>query len=66
MQEDKKSAVFHTLDCSPTCEKYQDRFTTQISQKNEIFEGTSIKPILKISRAENERFNSTAHKIPYI
>ena len=50
----------------PLVKKYQDRFTTQISQKNGIFEGTPIKPILKDFRAENERSQSTAHIIPYI
>ena len=33
-------AVFHTSDLSPTCDKYLDMLTTDISQKNEIFEGT--------------------------
>ena len=38
--------------------------TTKISQKSGILERTPIKPILKIFRAENKRFHSTAHNHP--
>ena len=46
--------------------KFQDKLTTQISQKKGMFEGTPIKSILKDFGADNERFHSTAHIIPSI
>ena len=52
-------------DINPTCKKYQDRLTTQTSQKNGIFEGTPLKPILKEIRAKSESFHSMVHIIPY-
>ena len=52
-----------TPDSSPICEKYAYSLTRHISQKNEIFEGSPMKPILKDFRAHNVRFHSTAHII---
>ena len=40
--------------------------TTQISQKNGIYEIYPYKGDFKDFRAENKRFQSTAHIIPYI
>ena len=50
----------------PLVKKYQHMLTTKISQKSGILERTPRKPILKIFRAENKRFHSTAHIIPWI
>ena len=63
--EGSKRHCFHTHYFSSTCEKkYQHMLTTKVSQKSGILEHTPIKPISKIFRAENKRFDSTAHIIP--
>ena len=61
----KKTRFSTHLTLVQLVKKYQDRLTTQIFQKNGIFEGTPIKPILNDLRAQNECFYPAVYIIPY-
>ena len=65
-----KTTLFSThLILVPLVKKYQDRYTTQISQKEKmeyLMVLDHMHLILKDYRAQNERFHSTVHIIPDI
>ena len=59
-----KKTLFSThLTLCPLVKKYQHMLTTKICQQNRILERNPKKPILKIFRAGNKHFHSTAHII---